>query len=56
MWIQILDEQGDEVFSFNKPKNIPKHYILGELISDYMYPAKKVINYLRGMKRKTIRI
>ncbi|GJJ27804.1 sensor histidine kinase [Bacillus velezensis] len=41
MWIQILDEQGDEVFSFNKPKNIPKHYILGELISDYMYPAKK---------------
>lgn len=41
MWIQILDEKGDEVFSFNKPKSIPIHYIPGELVSDYLYPAKK---------------
>ncbi|KAA6450016.1 sensor histidine kinase [Bacillus atrophaeus] len=41
MWIQILDEQGDEIFSFNKPKHIPDHYILGELVSDYLYPSKK---------------
>jgi signal transduction histidine kinase len=41
MWLQILDEKGDEVFSFNKPKSIPIHYIPGELVSDYLYPAKK---------------
>ncbi|MEK4423631.1 sensor histidine kinase [Solibacillus sp. FSL K6-1523] len=41
MWMQVLDEQGDEVFSFNKPKSIPEHYIPGELVSDYLYPAKK---------------
>lgn len=41
MWMQVLDEQGDEVFSFNKPKSIPEHYIPGELVSDYIYPAKK---------------
>lgn len=41
MWMQVLNEQGDEVFSFNKPKSIPEHYIPGELVSDYLYPAKK---------------
>ncbi|CAK6481255.1 sensor histidine kinase [Peribacillus castrilensis] len=41
MWMQVLDEQGDEVFSFKKPKNVPDHYIPGELVSDYLYPAKK---------------
>lgn len=41
MWMQVLDEQGNEAFSFNKPKSIPDHYIPGELVSDYLYPAKK---------------
>ena len=41
MWIQILDENGDEIFSFNKPQNIKEHYTPGELVSDYLYPAKK---------------
>lgn len=41
MWVQVLDEQGNEIFSFNKPKRIPDHYIPGELVSDYLYPAKK---------------
>ncbi|MBU8786110.1 MULTISPECIES: sensor histidine kinase [Bacillus] len=41
MWIQILDEKGNELYSFNKPDNIPSHYIPGELVSDYVYPAKK---------------
>ncbi|WP_254660097.1 hypothetical protein [Lysinibacillus xylanilyticus] len=34
MWIQILDENGDEIFSFNKPQNIKEHYTPGELVSD----------------------
>ncbi|MED4532378.1 HAMP domain-containing sensor histidine kinase [Metabacillus fastidiosus] len=41
MWMQVLDEKGDEIFSFNKPKGISEHYIPGELVSDYLYPAKK---------------
>ncbi|MEI3612738.1 sensor histidine kinase [Pseudogracilibacillus sp. SO30301A] len=41
MWMQVLDEQGNEVFSINKPKSIPNHYAPGELVSDYLYPAKK---------------
>ncbi|MES9740086.1 sensor histidine kinase, partial [Peribacillus frigoritolerans] len=38
MWVQVLDEQGNEIFFFNKPKTIPNHYIPGELVSDYLYP------------------
>ncbi|MCA1295355.1 HAMP domain-containing histidine kinase [Paenibacillus sp. alder61] len=41
MWVQVLDDKGDEIFSFNKPQSIPIHYIPGELVSDYLYPAKK---------------
>ncbi|MCY7966889.1 HAMP domain-containing histidine kinase [Bacillus haynesii] len=41
MWLQILDEEGNELYSSNKPGNIPSHYIPGELVSDYVYPAKK---------------
>lgn len=40
MWVQILDEQGSEVFSFNTPESVPNHYTPGELVSDYLYPAK----------------
>ncbi|WP_208591207.1 sensor histidine kinase [Gracilibacillus suaedae] len=41
MWVQVLDGQGNEVFSFNAPKSIPNHYTPGEIVSDYLYPAKK---------------
>lgn len=41
MWVQILDWQGNEVFTFNAPKSIPNHYSPGEIVSDYLYPAKK---------------
>lgn len=41
MWVQVLDDKGDEIFSFNKPQSIPIHYTPGELVSDYLYPAKK---------------
>ncbi|WP_040978855.1 sensor histidine kinase [Oceanobacillus jeddahense] len=40
MWVQILDAQGNEVYSFNTPESIPNHYTPGELVSDYLYPAK----------------
>jgi len=39
-WLQILDRNGEELMSIDKPKNIPKHYTPGMLVSDYIYPAK----------------
>src|SRR5699024_10614749 len=39
MWLQVLDENGNESFSFNKPEAIQTHYSPGELVSDYIYPA-----------------
>ncbi|WP_066193406.1 sensor histidine kinase [Gracilibacillus timonensis] len=41
MWLQILDENGNESFSYNKPVSIQEHYAPGELVSDYVYPANK---------------
>ncbi len=40
LWLQILDENGRELFSTNKPSSIPKKYTPGLLVSNYMYPAK----------------
>ncbi|MEK3872240.1 MULTISPECIES: HAMP domain-containing sensor histidine kinase [unclassified Paenibacillus] len=40
MWLQVLNEQGDEIYSVNKPESITDHYIPGKLVSDYIYPAK----------------
>lgn len=40
MWLQILDTNGEEIFSFNKPEEIHNHYTPGELVADYLYPAK----------------
>ncbi|GIO23001.1 sensor histidine kinase KdpD [Oceanobacillus sp. J11TS1] len=39
MWLQVLDENGNETFSFNKPREVQAHYSPGELVSDYIYPA-----------------
>ncbi|WP_269411387.1 sensor histidine kinase [Lentibacillus daqui] len=39
IWLQVLDENGNEFFSFNKPREIQVHYSPGELVSDYIYPA-----------------
>lgn len=36
-WIQILDENGNEVYSLNKPKDAPVHYTPGELVHYYRY-------------------
>ncbi|MGZ7446115.1 sensor histidine kinase [Paenibacillus sp. TH7-28] len=40
MWLQVLNERGDEIYSVNKPESIPDHYIPGKLVSDYIYPGK----------------
>lgn len=32
MWIQVIDEAGSEVFSHNKPRNVPTHYRTSQLV------------------------
>ena len=33
LWIQVLDESGQEIFSYNKPDNYPTNYSASELIA-----------------------
>ncbi|MEW4372243.1 HAMP domain-containing sensor histidine kinase [Paenibacillus kandeliae] len=40
LWLQILDEDGNEIFGFQRPASIPAKYTPGLLVSNYMYPAK----------------
>ncbi|MGJ3194895.1 sensor histidine kinase [Peribacillus frigoritolerans] len=40
LWLQILDEDGRELFSINKPPSMPEKYTPGLLVSNYVYPAK----------------
>lgn len=32
LWLQVVDEAGKEVFSYNKPVNYPEHYSASELL------------------------
>lgn len=32
LWLQVIDESGQEVFSYNKPENYPLHYSASELV------------------------
>ncbi|WP_052947967.1 hypothetical protein [Aneurinibacillus tyrosinisolvens] len=36
-WIQILDGNGTEVYSMNKPADAPKHYTPGEIVHFHKY-------------------
>lgn len=36
-WIQILDENGTEIYNNLKPSYVPKHYTPGEMVSYHMY-------------------
>ncbi|WP_338753265.1 HAMP domain-containing sensor histidine kinase [Bacillus sp. FJAT-52991] len=37
LWIQILDENGNEVYSRYQPEEVPSHYTPGELIFSYKF-------------------
>lgn len=36
-WLQVLDKNGNEVYQWNKPPNIPEHYSLDEIVFRYKY-------------------
>ncbi|MBU3091224.1 HAMP domain-containing histidine kinase [Clostridium sp. CF011] len=43
IWIQILDEQSSEVYSYKKPKGTKKSYTPFELINEYKYVDEKTL-------------
>ena len=62
LWVQILDEGGNETFSHNKPAHYPEKYSMSELLSlskseyqngytvfvDHFETADKMLNYIIG--------
>lgn len=40
MWLQILNETGKVIYSYNQPQSVPNRYAPGELVSHYVFPAK----------------
>ncbi len=44
VWIQILDENGTEIFSQDRPAKMPTHYIPGQLVSYQRY-GQELIGY-----------
>ncbi|MBZ9606564.1 HAMP domain-containing histidine kinase [Clostridium estertheticum] len=43
IWIQILDEQSSEIYSYKKPDSIKKSYTPFELINQYKYADEKTL-------------
>ncbi|MBW9146490.1 HAMP domain-containing histidine kinase [Clostridium sp. CM027] len=43
IWIQILDEQSSEIYSYKKPNSIKKSYTPFELINQYKYADEKTL-------------
>lgn len=53
-WLQLLDEDGQEVYSFNKPKTIISKYKPYELIDAYLYDKKGYTNFVKNYEKYTI--
>lgn len=53
-WVQLLDANGQEVFSYNKPINIKDKYKPYELIDDFLYSRLGYINYVSNYEDYTV--
>lgn len=53
-WLQLLDENGQEVFSYNKPLGIKVKYKPYELIDDFLYSRMGYVNYVSKYDEYTI--
>lgn len=53
-WIQLLDVDGHEVYSFNKPSNILSKYTPYELLDSYLYNKKGFTNFVYKFDKYTI--
>ncbi|KAF0092425.1 MAG: yvrG [Fusobacteria bacterium] len=53
-WVQLLDENGQEVYSYNKPLNVKDKYKPYELIDAFLYSRIGYINYVSNFEDYTI--
>lgn len=53
-WIQLLDVNGKEVYSYNKPLNIKEKYKPYELIDVFLYSRMGYVNYVSNFGDYTI--
>lgn len=53
-WLQLLDENGQEVYSYNKPRNIKDKYMPYELIDEFLYARTGYVNYVSNYENYTV--
>lgn len=53
LWLQILDEKGEEVFSYHKPDGYPNYYSASELISCSVSNTKNETTIFTGSYKST---
>lgn len=53
-WIQLLDVNGNEVYSYNKPLNIKEKYKPYELIDVFLYSRMGYVHYVSNFEEYTI--
>lgn len=53
-WLQLLDVNGKEVYSYNKPLFIKTKYKPYELIDDFLYSRMGYVNYVSNYENYTI--
>lgn len=53
-WIQLLDVNGNEVYSYNKPLNIKDKYKPYELIDVFLYSRMGYVHYVSNFEEYTI--
>lgn len=53
-WLQILDENGKEVYSYNRPNNVLTKYSPFEIIDSYLYTRLGFSNFVSSYGKYTI--
>lgn len=53
-WVQLLDDNGKEVYSYNKPSEIRDKYKPYELIDAFLYSRMGYVNYVSNFEDYTI--
>ncbi len=53
-WVQLLDDNGREVYSYNKPSEIRAKYKPYELIDAFLYSRMGYVNYVSNFEEYTI--
>ncbi|WP_315080845.1 HAMP domain-containing sensor histidine kinase [uncultured Clostridium sp.] len=45
-WIQVLNDEGNEIYNINKPEDVPKKYTPFDMVHNYKYKIGPYVNFL----------